>query len=452
MVTRDNYEAYLLDYLEGELSVELVAELVVFLEANPDLKEDLDTEMLPHLKPDAKESTLDKSSLKRTITEVGGITATNYEDFFLQEFEGQLNDAEQAALQTFLAANPDLEKERAYYQRTRLQPDVNEGYDQKELLEHHIVATANVTDENFEDTFIAGFEGLLNPSQQRELLTFIQLNPGLERNRDLLKLSFLKADTALVHPNKGELKKTAVLPLWQNQRVWWAAAASVAVLLMGYSQFNSDISGVYEPIGQVAGISQTFESDGEKWVRSFASIGARNTILPTTSTIDFGRPVVKESFAFTSSVNSADDGGEENDPARVEFAAMPLQNNVQLPGARAVQEWLTDQMPETGTQNDVVMAMQAAQSARPKQTDEPYSIKEFASKMFREKVLGKEDKEQTKRNLDALDIYEAGVLGVNKVFKADLEMQKGEDTQKKTTVLTFKSPWFSIRKRLRKLL
>jgi len=37
-INRNNYEAYFLDYRENNLSPEQVAELMIFLEQNPDLK------------------------------------------------------------------------------------------------------------------------------------------------------------------------------------------------------------------------------------------------------------------------------------------------------------------------------------------------------------------------------------------------------------------------------
>jgi len=41
-INRSNYEAYLLDWMEGNLTVELQQELKAFLAANPDLQVDLE--------------------------------------------------------------------------------------------------------------------------------------------------------------------------------------------------------------------------------------------------------------------------------------------------------------------------------------------------------------------------------------------------------------------------
>ncbi len=40
-INRDNYEAYFIDYLEGNLDEKLVDDFLEFLQQNPDLKEEL---------------------------------------------------------------------------------------------------------------------------------------------------------------------------------------------------------------------------------------------------------------------------------------------------------------------------------------------------------------------------------------------------------------------------
>ena len=37
-INRDNYEAYFLDYFEGQLSLEMVEEVLMFADQNPDLR------------------------------------------------------------------------------------------------------------------------------------------------------------------------------------------------------------------------------------------------------------------------------------------------------------------------------------------------------------------------------------------------------------------------------
>jgi len=116
LITRNNYEAYLLDYVEENLSPELIAELMLFLEQNLDLKEDLEDLEIYTLEP-LETAIFDNSSLKK---EVGLVTLVNYEDFIIAEIEG-LNTAEHsAALYLFLEQNSAQKKEFNVYQKTTL--------------------------------------------------------------------------------------------------------------------------------------------------------------------------------------------------------------------------------------------------------------------------------------------------------------------------------------------
>ncbi|MGD1844040.1 MAG: hypothetical protein ACFB10_01440 [Salibacteraceae bacterium] len=440
MINKENYEAYLLDYLEGTLALELVAELMVFLEAHPDLKAELDEDMLPTLEPPVAPA-VDKSKLIKQILAVGSINESNYEAFLIREVEGALSDSEQEDLEAFMAANPALKKDRTYYQNTQLKADANEVFDQKVLLEQQIVATANIHEDNFEEQLIASREGWLSAAEQQELETFMQLNPGLEADRKYLNKVYLQADATLVYPGKSELKKTAIIPLWQQQRTWMAAAASVAVLLLAYWQWSPSADALYEPLGVGTNTGIAEETNGETWVRSFAFVASQPSaveksdwVLPVRNTAH--QPVLTQ----------------PGEPKNTTIAPIQLALVKPLPGPRNVTEFLSNPQQEVAAlPNDVIMGFQ--ENDRPVIADnapeEPYTILEFCTKMFRAKVLGKQDEDQARRNLDRLDLYEAGVVGANRIFKTDFEMVEEKDTSKKQTILKFVSNRFNFRKRLR---
>lgn len=116
LITKYNYEAYLLDYVEKNLSPGLIAELMLFFENNPELKEDLADFELYELMPLEIEK-LEKSGLKK---EIGIVTSTNYEDFIIAEVEGQNTVQNSAALHLFLEQNIEKQGEFIAYQKTRL--------------------------------------------------------------------------------------------------------------------------------------------------------------------------------------------------------------------------------------------------------------------------------------------------------------------------------------------
>ena len=67
-IDRNNCELYFLDYLEGTLPAEETAELLLFVEENPDLKELIENEAMIGLVPDLTIHFNHKASLKREMT------------------------------------------------------------------------------------------------------------------------------------------------------------------------------------------------------------------------------------------------------------------------------------------------------------------------------------------------------------------------------------------------
>lgn len=116
LITKNNYEAFLLDYVEGNLSPEHTAELMLFFENNPELKEDL--EAFDMLTLDVPQTELkNKEALK---IDENKVTALTFDDFAIAEIEGLNSKKQSAALKTFLVQNPSKQKEFEAYQKTKL--------------------------------------------------------------------------------------------------------------------------------------------------------------------------------------------------------------------------------------------------------------------------------------------------------------------------------------------
>jgi hypothetical protein len=116
LITRNNYESFFLDYVEENMSPEQIAELMLFLEKNPDLKEELEDYKALELIPPSY-NLEDKYKLKK---EEGLITIDNYEDFIIQEIEGENTSETSKLLHLFLEKNPNKQSEFLTYQKTKL--------------------------------------------------------------------------------------------------------------------------------------------------------------------------------------------------------------------------------------------------------------------------------------------------------------------------------------------
>lgn len=133
-VNRNNYEVFLIDYIEGKLDASQEAELLLFLKANPDIKEEF-AEFENISIETNKISFAEKESLKQVpIQVVGGIGEENYEHFFTAYCEGDLSEKEQIDLLHFLSVNTQLKPEFEIHKHLKVEADQAVLYPQHEEL------------------------------------------------------------------------------------------------------------------------------------------------------------------------------------------------------------------------------------------------------------------------------------------------------------------------------
>lgn len=133
----DNYELFVMDYLEGTLDTMEAQEMSTFLLLHPDIAmeiDDLENAKLT-LEPELKLETDFIASLKKNeIIEVENINEENYAQFFISNLENDINDKDSQNLKTFLKINPNLVSEFHQQQNTKLIPDENITFLHKESL------------------------------------------------------------------------------------------------------------------------------------------------------------------------------------------------------------------------------------------------------------------------------------------------------------------------------
>lgn len=128
-ITRDNYESFFLDYLEGNLEETMIDQFLDFLERNPDLKEEL--QLFENIRlPEEPASFAGKKHLYKS-------PADEKEAFELKTIawmEGDLKDEERRGFEAYLAQHPELKKEVALMESTRLSADTAIRYPDKYKL------------------------------------------------------------------------------------------------------------------------------------------------------------------------------------------------------------------------------------------------------------------------------------------------------------------------------
>ncbi len=117
----NNYEAYLLDYYEGRLDAKFIEELKAFVIMHPELNIDLEQSLI-YIDNEPKDI-INKTTLYKFD-----------EDTIIAYVEAVATDNEKTKINNSLQDNAWLQKEIGLYQKTRLQPDYNITFNDKEKL------------------------------------------------------------------------------------------------------------------------------------------------------------------------------------------------------------------------------------------------------------------------------------------------------------------------------
>jgi len=117
MINRNNYEEYLLLYIDGELSPSEKAEVEAFLQTNPDLQEELALLQQTVLQPEENIAFNEKELLYRKEE---GINLSNYQEYFLLYVDEELSATDKASVETFVLKNPELQEEFTLLKQTVL--------------------------------------------------------------------------------------------------------------------------------------------------------------------------------------------------------------------------------------------------------------------------------------------------------------------------------------------
>lgn len=128
-INKENYEAFLLDMIEGRLSAGQEEELLRFIDDNPDL--DISHDDIIIVPAEAAQFPF-KDDLKKGGT--GEITKENFNQFCIARMEGDLPVSEQARLDAFLIDNPDCAAEDEIYKKLVLRADESVVFQHKEVL------------------------------------------------------------------------------------------------------------------------------------------------------------------------------------------------------------------------------------------------------------------------------------------------------------------------------
>ncbi len=136
-INRNNFEAHLLDYLEGNLDPLLTADLMAFLTENPEYESYI-PEYDARISLNGNHEYNQKDLLKKGFADIPEITSENFDEFCIASWEGLLDDADRKRLSNFVAAHPEKKQELDLYARLKLQPDNSVVFAHKARLKKNV--------------------------------------------------------------------------------------------------------------------------------------------------------------------------------------------------------------------------------------------------------------------------------------------------------------------------
>ncbi len=153
-IDRTTYELFIIDYLEGNLNPVQVSELLLFLEQNPDLKQEFEGVEHVFLVHDEFEKQLDKSTLKK---EENVALTPHLEELLIGKVENDLTTPREEELQRLLRTYPSIHNELNGYQLTKLPIEETLVFPNKRALKKWVITPWMYRATAVAAMFIAGF-------------------------------------------------------------------------------------------------------------------------------------------------------------------------------------------------------------------------------------------------------------------------------------------------------
>ena len=225
-INLNNYEAWLLDYAEGNLPAEDTADLLLFMEQHPELQTDVDNLMEFILPSDE----IISADFKQQLHKNDAAFKEHFENLCIAFYDKTITAAEKNELESILNQNPHWTKEFKAFAHVYIQQESDIEFTAKSSLKKQFQ-----TEGGFDDLAVKALEGLLSKIEQSAFEASLQNDSSKQLHWKAFQKTVLPQEhfvyeekTALYMDPRG----ARVLPIWSR---WVAVAASLALLLGAYS-------------------------------------------------------------------------------------------------------------------------------------------------------------------------------------------------------------------------
>ncbi len=370
------------------------------------------------------------------------ITRSNYEIYFIDYLEGNLDTSAQAALDKFLQVNPDLKEELKSFKPVKLEAEKIQYKDKDKLKKN--VSDLLFAEKNFNKTCIARLEGDLTPQQQKEFDEYLNKNPELKKQYKKFTKTKLKP-FAVFYQNKSGLKKMRIIHDKRYRRIVTgiiSMAASVILFFIFFVQPNINNNNTSEPQIAEAEVKVDLEKKKEK--------------IPPKDEEKSKKEEKKDKTQIKNNKNTSDKKKSKTvNPVKKNKSSDVFRSDIMdniivenLPPEKVPVKTINDCSGQAIALLDIPAVSTNNKHRHSKQEYEEYlTLQEFLSKQVREKII---DKTKRVEQIDFWDVAQAGVRGISKITGKDMKLENEYDENGKLKIIAFNSENFSFSTSVRK--
>jgi len=370
------------------------------------------------------------------------ITRSNYETFFLDYLENNLDESMRSEVEHFVKFNPDLVNELEMFHEMILKPqeikrNLNKEYLKKDLLDL-IPSNFNSVD----DFLVAEIENDLNSEQKILLQRLLILEPDLQKELELLRKTKLLPDKNVTFNAKENLKKRKFVLLSSDFGKYMIPLAAAAILIVLFlfinrqsiKQSNTELS-IKKEINQndlktndKIYENKTNDKLAENRHEKRNESNRKSTHLNVSSKTTINSSLKKTNESTTIPVNPV----KRDTITEIGIAA--LENQMTNSVNTEFNAWIIrnenphDKAPER----------------------EVYTLNQYLHKKFRVSVLNENEQEAENRKFSLWDIADIGIQRIGKILNKDIQLQKQYNEEGYLTSLEFCSPNLAFNAPLKK--
>jgi hypothetical protein len=356
---------------------------------------------------------------------------SNYEIWFTDWLDGNLNEEQVEELKVFLNENPDLQEELSGLALISLEPSDAIFKGKKGLVK----SAENLSEHQFEHLCIANLENDLTPLQKAELDEIVTNDVNKRRIFELIQKLKLKPSAYTFKRKKYVKKLTTGQKILRLSVIGLSAAASVALVIAAFLSVPRNPDNKFQ---QITGnlINDTL------YIKSRAPFVIKEGVANANIRALRAESVknIPETGVAPDNTSHAEQIEPEISGSTAEIDRLQSFDKLYVP---TPENMFTAYKPSAN-----VLRSFKPPYVSPLSEDDRSNVDRFLARFFHEKIM--RDTISGDRPVESFEIVLAGVTGLNRLFGWQMALQKNIDEEGQTRSYYFSSKLLKINAPVRK--